>query len=65
VIDERGLPAADTPSGGEAMALRSPKNESIRDKDAGGGLSDTMRRYIVGYGGPVTAESTNPFGLAT
>jgi hypothetical protein len=64
VIDERRLPADDTP-GVENVRTRKRTTEPVRDQDGGGSLSDGMRRYILAYGGPITAECTNPFPAAS
>lgn len=61
VIDGRHLASAEAPAGSHDAQKRGRKREPAREQDPGA-LSDGMRSYILGYGGPVTAECTNPLG---
>lgn len=61
VIDDRRLRNDDLgPRRVDSARKRKPTTESVGDQDGGGALSDGMRSYILAYGGPITAECTNP-----
>lgn len=61
VEDQRDADDVTATSGGAPMLERA-SGERAHDGDAAGALSEGMRAYIVGYGGPVTADGANPLG---
>lgn len=65
VIDDRRLHGDDVPLGTNGPRERRHTTESVRDQDGAGALSDGMRTYILAYGGPITAECTNPLIAAS
>jgi hypothetical protein len=60
VLDDRRWHTEDAPSVSIVSVGAEPTGERAREQDGGGSLSDGMRAYILAYGGPVTAECTNP-----
>jgi len=66
VLDDRRWHVDDVPATGNASAGAPAKADPpARGEEGGGALSDSMRAYILGYGGPVTAECTNPLTAAS
>lgn len=61
VIDDRRMRGDDlAPRRIDSARKLKPTTESVGDQEGGGALSDGMRSYILAYGGPITAECTNP-----
>ena len=65
VIDDRRMHGDGVPRGKEGTRELKQTTESLREHDGGRALSDGMRTYILGYGGPITAECTNPLVAAS
>lgn len=65
VIEDRRAHATDAAGAGDDSHRRERPSEPAHDRDGVGGLSEGMRSYILGYGGPITADCANPLKAAS